>query len=82
MIDSLVEQRITFAKSVPNVCNVIMLAIANTMQAWRIAKLQRRTAEQLSAFNDHMLKDIGVSRDMIYVAACRFAAADNEDRQA
>jgi uncharacterized protein YjiS (DUF1127 family) len=82
MIDSLIDERAVFAKRAPNIGCVIKLAIIDAMQAWRAANAKRRIAIQLSILSDHMLKDIGVSRDMIYVAACRLAAADSEDRQA
>ena len=81
MIDSLIEQRAVFAKRAPNVGCAIKLAITDAVQAWRVANAQRRITNQLSMLSDHMLKDIGVSRDMIYVAACRLAAAESEDRQ-
>jgi uncharacterized protein YjiS (DUF1127 family) len=82
MIGSFAEQRIVFAKRIPSIRNGLKQAIANAVRAWHIAKAQRRIANQLSAFDDRMLKDIGVSRDSIYVAAYRLAAAGNEDRQA
>ena len=82
MIDSLAEVRIDSAKYVPIVRGVIERAIADAVKAWRIASARRRIAVELSALNDHMLKDIGVPRSTIQEAACMLAIAGNDDRQA
>jgi len=82
MIDSLAEARIDSAKYVPVVRGVIARAIADAVKAWRIVSAQRRIAVELSALNDHVLKDIGVPRSTIHEAACMLAIAGKDDRQA
>ncbi len=81
MFDTLSATRLGPAKCAPNHSRMIRRAIADAVQAWRIASAQRRIAAELSALHDHVLKDIGIPRNMIHAAARVLAEAGIRDRQ-
>ena len=82
MIGSLVDARVVPTRRMPKVGSIIKVAIADAVKAWRIANAQRRIAVELGALSDHILKDIGVPRDLVYLVAPELTVANGQDRQA